>query len=118
MGVEEDFASAAEDISNNVNKTLSDDELKEVWPLTKPSLVSFFLAAGLCPLQAGDHWGCEHFKTGHARLQGCQSNPFKRKPLFKTWNYEYLHHTLKKVLALDKPELQFDYFPPKNPGQS
>ena len=30
MGVEEDFASAAEDISNNVNKTLSDDELKEV----------------------------------------------------------------------------------------
>ena len=30
MGVEEDFASAAEDISNNVNKTLSDEELKEV----------------------------------------------------------------------------------------
>ena len=30
MGLEEDFAAAAEDISNNVNKTLSDDELKEV----------------------------------------------------------------------------------------
>ena len=30
MGLDEDFAAAAEDISNNVNKTLSDDELKEV----------------------------------------------------------------------------------------
>ena len=30
MGLEEDFAAAAEDSSNNVNKTLSDDELKEV----------------------------------------------------------------------------------------
>ena len=30
MGLDEDFAAAAEDISNNVNKALSDDELKEV----------------------------------------------------------------------------------------
>ena len=30
MGLDDDFAAAAEDISNNVNKTLSDDELKEV----------------------------------------------------------------------------------------
>ena len=30
LGLDDDFAAAAEDISNNVNKTLSDDELKEV----------------------------------------------------------------------------------------
>jgi len=39
MGVEEDFASAAEDISNNVNKTLSDDELKEVYALYKQATI-------------------------------------------------------------------------------
>merc|ERR1712107_116590 len=39
MGVEEDFATAAEDISNNVNKTLSDDELKEVYALYKQATI-------------------------------------------------------------------------------
>merc|ERR1712013_390413 len=39
MGVEEDFASAAEDISNNVNKTLSDEELKEVYALYKQATI-------------------------------------------------------------------------------
>merc|ERR1712181_193607 len=38
-GLEEDFAAAAEDISNNVNKTLSDDELKEVYALYKQGTV-------------------------------------------------------------------------------
>ena len=40
MGLDEDFAAAAEDISNNVNKTLSDDELKEVKLLIKVKLGS------------------------------------------------------------------------------
>ena len=40
MGLDEDFAAAAEDISNNVNKTLSDDELKEVKLLIKDKLGS------------------------------------------------------------------------------
>ena len=39
MGVEEDFAAAAEDISNNVNKTLTDEELKEVYALYKQGTI-------------------------------------------------------------------------------
>ena len=39
MGLEEDFAAAAEDIGNNVNKTLTDDELKEVYALYKQGTI-------------------------------------------------------------------------------
>ena len=39
MGLEEHFAAAAEDISNNVNKTLTDDELKEVYALYKQGTI-------------------------------------------------------------------------------
>ena len=39
MGLDEDFAAAAEDISNNVNKTLTDDELKEVYALYKQGTI-------------------------------------------------------------------------------
>ncbi len=39
MGVEEEFAAAVEDISNNINKTMSDEELKEIYALYKRGTV-------------------------------------------------------------------------------
>ncbi len=39
MGVEEEFAAAVEDISNNINKTMSDEELKEIYALYKQATV-------------------------------------------------------------------------------
>jgi len=39
MSLEENFKSAVDSISNKVNKTLSDDELKEVYALYKQATV-------------------------------------------------------------------------------
>ena len=78
MGLEEDFAAAAEDISNNVNKTLSDDELKEVetWFVSCCSITLLYL--GVCFVQARHHRRCQHFKARNAWFQGSfsQACPF------------------------------------------
>ena len=39
MGLEEDFQQAVDDVSNKINKTLSNDELKEVYALYKQATV-------------------------------------------------------------------------------
>ena len=71
MGVDEDFAAAAEDISNNVNKTLTDDELKEVYALYKQGTIGD-VNTSRCnmvnPCFLLSHHG--HCQAGHAGLQG------------------------------------------------
>ena len=39
MGLEEDFLQAVDEVSNKINKTLSNDELKEVYALYKQATV-------------------------------------------------------------------------------
>lgn len=39
MGLEEDFTTAVDDISNKVNKTMTDEELKEIYALYKQATV-------------------------------------------------------------------------------
>ncbi|XP_023326997.1 putative acyl-CoA-binding protein [Eurytemora carolleeae] len=39
MGLNEDFEAAVDSISNKVNKTMSDDELKEIYSLYKQATV-------------------------------------------------------------------------------
>ena len=70
MGVEEDFAAAAEDISNNVNKTLTDDELKEVYALYKQGTIGD-VNTSRCNM-VFDHFFFHTIivQAGHAGLQG------------------------------------------------
>ena len=39
MGLEEDFLQAVDEVSNKINKTMSNDELKEVYALYKQASV-------------------------------------------------------------------------------
>ena len=39
MGLEEDFKQAVDDISNKINKTMTDEELKEIYALYKQATV-------------------------------------------------------------------------------
>ena len=39
MGLEEDFQQAVDEVSNKINKTMSNDELKEVYALYKQATV-------------------------------------------------------------------------------
>ena len=39
MGLEEDFLQAVDEVSNKINKTMSNDELKEVYALYKQATV-------------------------------------------------------------------------------
>ena len=42
MGLEEDFLQAVHEVNNKINKTLSNDELKEVYALYKQATVGDF----------------------------------------------------------------------------
>ena len=43
MSVEQDFKQAADDISNKINKTMTDEELKEIYALYKQVSCGGFL---------------------------------------------------------------------------
>ena len=70
MGVEEDFAAAAEDISNNVNKTLTDYELKEVYALYKQGTIGDVNTSRWCIMVNPYFLLSHHCQAGHAGLQG------------------------------------------------
>ena len=66
MGLDDDFAAAAEDISNNVNKTLSDDELKEVYALYKQGTIGDVNTSrpGMLDIKGKAKWDAWNGKKG------------------------------------------------------
>ena len=109
MGLEEDFAAAAEDISNNVNKTLSDDELKEVetWFVSCCSITLLYL--GICFVQARHHRRCQHFKARNAWFQGSfsQAGPFLS--FIVVHIYTLSHHWLILVIDCTRSRKQLNF---------
>jgi len=74
MGLEEEFLAAAEDISNNVNKTLSDDELKEVYALYKQGTVGDVNTSrpGMLDFKGKAKWDAWSSKKGLAQEEAKQ----------------------------------------------
>jgi diazepam-binding inhibitor (GABA receptor modulating acyl-CoA-binding protein) len=74
MGLEEDFTAAAEDISNNVNKTISNDELKQVYALYKQATVGDVDTArpGMLDLKGKAKWDAWNAVKGMGREEAKQ----------------------------------------------
>ncbi len=69
MGLQEDFDSAVSDIRDKVNKTMSDDELKEVYALYKQATVGDINVAkpGMLDLKGKAKWESWNGKKGMAQ---------------------------------------------------
>ena len=69
MGLEEDFQQAVDDVSNKINKTLSNDELKEVYALYKQATVGDINTErpGMFDMKGKAKWDAWNSKKGMSR---------------------------------------------------
>merc|ERR1712098_250031 len=74
MGLEEDFLQAVDDVSNKINKTMSNDELKEVYALYKQATVGDINTTrpGMLDLKGKAKWDAWNTKKGMAQDEAKQ----------------------------------------------
>lgn len=74
MGLEEDFLQAVDEVSNKINKTMSNDELKEVYALYKQASVGDINTTrpGMLDLKGKAKWDAWNTKKGMAQDEAKQ----------------------------------------------
>jgi len=74
MGLEEDFLQAVDEVSNKINKTMSNDELKEVYALYKQATVGDINTTrpGMLDLKGKAKWDAWNTKKGMAQDEAKQ----------------------------------------------
>merc|ERR1712098_267259 len=73
-GLEEDFQQAVDDVSNKINKTLSNDELKEVYALYKQATVGDINTErpGMFDMKGKAKWDAWNSKKGMSQDEAKQ----------------------------------------------
>ena len=74
MGLEEDFQKAVDEVSNKINKTMSNDELKEIYALFKQGTVGDINTTrpGMLDLKGKAKWDAWNSKKGMSQDEAKQ----------------------------------------------